>query len=392
MKKRNALRGVDLGTYGSFMLYSATMVATPMALLPMAEEFAIGYTGGGVIEFIRSFLVLIMLLFSGYAAARWGKIRLVSLGLLMISIGLLAYGGAQAYWMVLAAMSLIGLGGGFVEGLINPLVQDLHPEDAPNRLNLANAFFSLGVVVTVLTAGELLTGGASWRMIFFILGIAGLLLALLFTASGKNISLPKSNHSAFHIGQILKDKRFWLFGLAMFFGGSLESAFTFWSASYIQVYFGALPRGGGVGTALFAFGMAAGRIGTGRLTRIMGLRTIILISSLLALAVGVLAFFVDGIGIFFLLLFTAGLSVACFWPTIQAYAVQSMNVDSTLLFIYLSCFGMPGIGLTPVIMGGIADQSGLQAGFIVVPIFALLLVLLMTFDPANSRLKAAEKG
>lgn len=385
MKRRAAVKGVDFGIYGSFMLYSATMVATPMALLPMAQEFSLRYAGGGAIEFTRSFLVLAMLLFSGYAAARWGKIRLITLGLLMISLGLFAYGGAQAYWMILLAMSFIGLGGGFVEALINPLVQDLHPQDAPNRLNLANAFFSLGVVVTVLVAGELLTGGLSWRTIFIILGIAGVFLTILFAFSGRNVDLPQSAHSAFHIGQILKTPRFWLLGAAMFFGGSLESAFTFWSASYLQVYFGALPRGGGVGTALFALGMAVGRVTTGRLTRVMSMGNIILLSALLGFIVGVTAFFIEGMGIFFLLLFTAGLSVACYWPTIQSYAVQTMEVDSTLLFIYLSCFGMPGIGLTPVIMGAIADQLGLRAGFLVVPLFTLILIIIIGLDPARKR-------
>ena len=380
MKKRSALRGADIGIHGSFMLYASTAVATPMALLPMAREFSLSFAGGGAIEIARSLLILAMLLFSGYAAARWGKIRLMSLGLLTISAGLFAYAAAPGYWMVLAAMGLIGLGGGLVEALINPLVHDLHPEDAAGRLNHANAYFSLGVCITVLGAGELLTRGFSWRIIFLVLGTAGLLLTVLFAVSGRKLEVAKSNHSAFHIGQILGSRRFWILGIAMFCGGALEAAFTFWSASYLQLYFDALPRGAGVGTALFAGGMAAGRMGIARLTRVMGLRQIIMGSALLGVAVGISAYMIQGIAAFFLLLAAAGLSVACYWPTIQIYAARTMHVDSTLLFIYLSCFGIPGFGITPVIMGSIADHRSLAMAFGVVPVFSLVLILIMAAD------------
>lgn len=380
MKRSTAVKGTDFGTYGAFFLYASTAVATPMALLPMAQEFSLSFAGGGAIEAARSLLILVMLLYSGYAASRWGKIRLLSLGMLMITLGLFSYALSTGYVMVLAAMGCIGLGGGLVEALVNPLVQDLHPDDAPSRLNHVNAFFSLGVFAAVLIAGEILTAGFSWRFIFVLLGIIGMVFTLVFSFSSRGLVLSKSSHSAFHIGQILKNRRFWILGAAMFLGGALESAFTFWSASYVQVYFDVLPRAGGIGTACFAGGMAAGRLWVSKLARTIDISGIIMRSALLGCIVGITAYFVTGLWVFFLILFTAGLSVACYWPSIQAYAASTMKVDSTLLFIYLSCFGIPGFGITPVIMGAVGDRWDLQRAFLIVPVFSLLLLAVTAFD------------
>lgn len=383
VKKRIAekkKRGLDIGIYGAFMLYAATAVVTPMSLLEMAEEFNFNLTGGGGLEISRSFLILMTLLFSGYAAARWGKVRMLAIGIIWISFGLFLYSFSMGYSMIIIAMAFVGVGGGLIEALINPLVQDIHPDDAPHHLNVANAFFSIGVFVTVLTAGELLTKGFSWRVIFVLLGCAGIILAFVFILSGRGVKLPGSEHSLFHIQQIVSEPRFWILGIALFLGGAIESAFTFWSASYIQIHFDALPRAAGFGTAAFASGMAVGRLSVAKLTRYLALNRIIMLSAVLGLLLGVLAYSISGIMVFFVLLFGAGLSVACYWPTIQSYGSQTLNVDDTLLFIYLSCFGIPGFGLTPVIMGALGDAYDLRTAFMLVPFFCLAMLIVMGID------------
>ncbi len=375
-----SIRALDRALYGSFFIYAATVVATPMCLLAIADEFSLSLTLGGGIEIARSMLIFAMLLFSGYAASRWGKIKVMTLALAWIAGGLLIYSAARGYGMILMAMALVGMGSGFIEALSNPLVRDLHPRTSAHHLNVSNAFFSIGVSVTVVGIGELLTAGVSWRTVFFILGICTLCLVIYFPIAGRGIALPASNHSRFHIRQIIGNRRFWITGAALFLGGALESAFTFWSASYLQLHFFAAPRLSGVGTACFAAGMAMGRIITARLSRRFELSSIIMWSAFLGICVGTAAQLVDGMFIFFIVLITAGFSVACYWPTIQIYAAVTMRVDATLLFIYLSCFGISGFGVTPMIMGYIGDRASLQQAFWIVPICSLLMIGIMAYD------------
>jgi fucose permease len=57
-----------------------------------------------------------------------------------------------------------------------------------------------------------------------------------------------------------------------------------------------------------------------------------------------------------------------------------MPVDPTVLMIFLSCFGIPGTSLSPLLMGIIGDRYGLRTSFVVAPVFLLLLVISMSIE------------
>ena len=63
--------------------------------------------------------------------------------------------------LLLAALMLAGCGEGVIEGLATPFVQQLHPADSGRYLNFTHGFWSLGVVMIVLTAGGMLMLGIS---------------------------------------------------------------------------------------------------------------------------------------------------------------------------------------------------------------------------------------
>jgi fucose permease len=109
--------------------------------------------------------------------------------------------------------------------LINPLVQDLHPRDSGRYLNVTNAFFSMGVLITVLSVGELLTLGLPWRAIMGGLGFVFLGISLFFTLASRHAhktgQIPADSYEnpVHHARKLLKQKRFWVFALAMVCGG-----------------------------------------------------------------------------------------------------------------------------------------------------------------------------
>jgi len=82
------------------------------------------------------------------------------------------------------------------------------------------------------------------------------------------------------------------------------------------------------------------------------------------------------------LLVLAGLSVACFWPSIQSYAVDRLPVEPTALFILLSCAGIPGFAFVSWLMGFVGDRAGLRASFFVVPAFFALLLFIVIVERA----------
>lgn len=379
---------LDVAGAAGFLVYAASVVVTPIVLLVLAKDLSFGLAEGGGIEAIRAMFLLLILVASGAAAVRWGKVILLAGGAAVLSVGLLTYAFAPVYGVVLAAMVLVGVGSGVLEALVNPLVQDLHPEESGRYLNVVNAFFSIGVMGTVLVAGQLLTVGVHWRYLVGGLGVASASVAVFFLVAGwrehqrfrrrQQGARDRKGTSPWQLSkQILRERGFWFLALAMFTGGGAEGAFTFWTASYVQIHFGALARGGAFGTAAFAGGMVVGRLAFGHYVQQKGLRTLIITSAVAGIAISGAAILANTTWSFFILLFGAGLSVACFWPSIQSFSAEVLPVDSTMLFVLLSCAGIPGFGLTSWFMGLIAEQWGLRASLVIIPAYLLILAVTM---------------
>jgi fucose permease len=371
-----------------FLAYSSSAIMTPICLLALMAELKFSLAGGGGIEAVRTLMILVVLVASGFAAARWGMAAVLGAGSILLAVGMLAYAVAPAYGVVLVAMVAVGLGSGVIEGLVNPLVQQEHPGDSGKYLNIVNAFWSIGVMGSVLVSGELLTRGVSWRPLVAASGAIAVASGALFLAFGRPAraaaAQPVASAEAWlRMKAVLVNRRFWVFAAALFFGGGAEATFTFWSASYVQLYYGALPRAGGFGTACFAGGMIAGRMLSGHFVHQGGLRALIAASAAGGIAVSLLVFAVGSLGGFYILLFAAGLTVACFWPSIQAYAADCLDVDATMLFILLSCAGIPGFGFASWLMGIIGDAAGIRASFTVIPFFFAILLAILVIDASR---------
>ncbi|MCG8481575.1 MAG: MFS transporter [Spirochaetales bacterium] len=408
---RLMMKRLDYAAALGMFVYASSVVATPIILLRIAEELGFGLAEGGGIEAVRAGFLLAILILSGGAAAHFGKTRSLGTGGLVLAAGLLTYSIAPSYGVVLAAIILVGLGGGILEALLNPLIQEEHPDDSGRYLNVLNAFFSIGVLTSVLVVGDLLTRGVSWRMLIAGIGVLAAASGVLFfifghdaagdapstapSGEGSGSSAAKEQNTVplrRQIQIIVRDRRFWLFSIAMFCAGGAEGAFTFWSASYIQLNFGGLARAGAFGTAVFAGGMVVGRLASGHLVKQEWLHLLIVASALLGVGASLGAWAVQTMASFMAVIFFSGLTIACFWPSIQSYAASSMDVDSTMLFILLSCAGIPGFGLVSWIMGLVAEVRDLRTSLLVIPILLAALAGTMLASRIGERKLAHVSG
>jgi len=331
-------------------------------------------------ETARNFLIFAALLLAGFFALRWGKKRFITSGQYMLAAGLLMASYSQNYFMFVASLMIIGIGGGFTEALINPLVIDIHPEDSGKYMNITHAFFPIGVMVSALLFGELLTLGYSWRVMFRIAAVGALAMGVFFNSSRFPTATANEDSAWSLIIKILRLRGFWLFAAAIFFGAGVESAFTFWSRSYVEIYFKNVPRAGAVAVMVFAGSMAAGRFLVAKLSEKMSLKMIMICSAVLGAAVSVIIPFASNLIWFYTLLAFAGIAASCFWPSILAEASNCLKINPTMLFVMLSCVGIIGFGLTPWIMGVIGDYAHLKIGFFIIPVFFLILVLLFIIE------------
>jgi fucose permease len=367
-------------SWGGFIMFATSSVITPICLPEISKTLSTTFSEGGGLETARTFVILLVLVLAGLCAQKWGKKRFITLGQYLFVAGLLLSSVAYSYHTLILSLMLLGIGGGFSEALINPLVVDLHPVDSGKYLNTTNAFYSIGVMTSALLFGELLTLGFSWRWIFRIAAIGALIVGTLFHLE-RFPSAVGNQRSPWHtMGTILVLPGFWLFAAAIFLGAGVESAFTFWSRSYVETYLKNVPRAGAIAVVLFAGMMAAGRLLAARLSEKLGLKMLMIGSALLGVVVSGLILFATNLVWFYALVVLAGLATACFWPTLLAEAAGCLKVDTTILFVLLACTGMAGFGFTPWLMGIIGDKADLRTGFAVIPGFFVALILVLAIE------------
>ena len=147
------MRPLDWSNALGFMVYACSAIITPMALLILLKEFAVDLGDSGMLELSRSLLIVCALLLSGFIAGCLGKARSLCMSCIVLSAGLILYAFAPHIGVVYLALAIVGFGGGVIEGLINPLVQDQHPDDSARYLNVVNGFWSVGVLLTILSRG-----------------------------------------------------------------------------------------------------------------------------------------------------------------------------------------------------------------------------------------------
>ena len=381
----------DYAAFMSFFAYASGSLVIPVALVSLARELEFplesgGLTAGGTLHFVRTIPIVASMLLCGFAAGRWGKRRTFGWAVLLMGLGMGMCALAPVYGILLVALVIAGFGEGVIEGLATPFVQGLHVEEPGRYINFSHAFWSVGVLVTVLVSGALLSLGVSWRLVTGGVAAVGLVpAALLLLPTRKGHEYPEHPEPVHwktvwgHAVAIGRIPRFWLFFAAMFVAGGGEFCLTFWCASYIQLSFTPAAWAGGVGTACFAAGMVLGRTGWGYLIKQHQLHLLIVFSALAGMAITLAFPILTNLWLFFGLLFFAGVATAPFWPSVQSYCADRLHeTDKTMLFILLSCAGIPGCGFFTWLMGYIGNLScGLSGAFYLVPACYLVLALLI---------------
>ena len=371
---------LDVASWASFGLFAASGIITPVCLPEISRDLSTSLSEGGGMESARSVVILSALVVVGMCAQKWGKKRLITSGQFLVAAGLLMTSFAQSYPVFVLSLMVVGLGGGVLEALINPLSVDIHPQDSGKYLNITNAFYPAGIVVAALLFGELLTLGYSWRVIFRSAAAGVLGVGIVFSAL-RFPSPMKQEGSTWRLASgILVQPRFWCFAAAIALGAGVESAFTFWSRTYVETYLVGVPRAGAVAVVVFAGTMTVGRFLAAHLATRIRLRAMMVGSALLGGAVSAMVPFADNLTSFYALLGLAGIAAACFWPTVLAEATDRMRVDPTILIVLLSCLGIAGFGIVPWLIGEIGDSAGLKFGFLVIPGLFSGLVLVLAVE------------
>ena len=384
----------DYAAFLLFCTYAVCSLIIPVVLVEVAKDLSFdldkgGMSAGGILQMGRSATMVGAMFVCSMLACRYGLRRSLAVAALFMAAGITLAAMSQWYWMLLTVLVIAGIGEGLVEGLATPFVGALHRDDEPGRyMNFSHGFWSVGIFMCIPVLGWLLGRNVSWRGLCLIVAAGTLLPALMLFCPGKKRLERLEGTGRFDAAgsmskalQIIKNKHFWLFFFAMFVAGGGEFGMTFWCAALLRLEYNAAPFTGALATAVFSGGMMLGRTSSGIFIKQRHLPILIITMAFTGAVVCIFFYFISTIAGVMILLFFAGLASAPFWPSVQSYSVDRLHkLDSTTLYILLSCAGVPGCGVFSAVMGKVGDLWGLKAAFMVIPICYIVLFTLISLD------------
>ena len=380
---------------------AVTINLTAILFVPLREQFNLSYTQLGLLVLTNfAAMVSVAILFANIVD-RYGFRRFIIGAHFMLVVGLIWFAATpwtaevlpvDPYILLITGVLLFAAAGGFLELLCSPILNAIPIPEKEKSAAMSNlhAYFSLGQICVVLVTTLLLFyfGTEAWPFVALIWTIIPLLNGLRFIRCPMPSPLPKEKQAPAR--DVLKRPLFALLLLLIFSAGASEITMAQWTSAFMEEAL-ELPKivGDILGACMFAVMMFVGRYGYGRL----GARGLKWSQHSIMLAGGVLTFVsyivvavtsVPALGLLACAL--CGLGVALLWPGTLSLAVDTFPKAGTWMFALLVAAGNSGSAASPSLFGVIADQAGLNMGFMITSVFPLgVIICLIVYRFTYSR-------
>ena len=303
---------------------------------------------------------------------RGNKVALVG-GLLLVTISAFATpNAAGSFGSLLLVYFLLGLGGGIVVTGANSLVGAVEPTRRGSALNFLNLFFGLGGILTTYAASHLFTSTV------LCYAIATLTLVALVINAATTMPGP-SGSAGFQMSDVptlLSNPTLLLLSLFLFLYVACEVGVWNWLNTFLQHQRGFDP--GNAGTVVsygFAFGILVGRIVVSRILVKVPALTVTLFSAVLIAITTFAMLRLPTKTSITVAVFCAGVSMAPVFPTVLAIVADSIRRSTaTAMGIAITC-GWIGLAVSSPIIGAVSQRSSLSDGLLLIPGFAVAMIL-----------------
>jgi MFS family permease len=294
-----------------------------------------------------------------------------SLGLIGVGALLLCSGWRPA---TMVGAALLGLGCATVVQLVSAGLADQHGARAPAALGEANALSSAASVAGPLAVAAGIVVLGDWRLGYLVLP----LVAIVLLAPRIQVSPPTDHPADLHElraaaglppGPMLGR---WI---TLLLSISVEFCMVFWVADALDAWHGASAGLGAALTGLFVAGMAAGRTGSQRLIGDRHPLRVTSASAAVALAGFALFWTAPGIALAAGGLVVMGTGVALLYPLSLARVVAAWPDRPDGAAARAGLASGVAIGVSPLVLAGLADLVGLRTAYLLVPCILVGLIV-----------------
>lgn len=304
-----------------------------------------------------------------------GKKTGLLLGLTLIAISLFVLPSTRDYYVIMATVVLLGLGGGIIVTAANALVSDISEERRASTLNLLNLFFGLGGMATPFIAANLL-GGHTLNMCY----LAGGLTVVTLILHAVTPMPPPTGERGFkpsEAGKLLGSPALYLLSLFLFLYVACEVGVWNWLPKHLIAQGVDRVRALNILSLGFALGMLVGRVIVSRILINVSAPTATLGAAVLMAVTTFGMLQTSDATMAGVLVFCAGLAMAPVFPTTLAMVGDAFpRMTATAMGIVITC-GWVGLIVSSVVIGAIAgdDAAQLKTALLVIPAASVAMIL-----------------
>ncbi len=388
-KTKRTLWRLTIGAFYAFFIFGFADNMKGATIPALLSDLHLSYSQGGTILLGAYIGFLIATLLTGILADLAGKKAVIFVAGAALLIGIAGYSTFSSFWLLMAAMLVLGVGIGSIELGGNAMIVELHGADRGRFLNLLAVFHGLGSMVAPFYAGQMLADGASWRLVYRLALIPVVLLPayFLFLRYPHQRQAPRANGGLQKVWRSAVSSEMACFYLLIGAYCAAEIGIGSWIVEFLQKAKGQSVIASSLYLSLYFGLIMLGRLLGSFVVERAGYFRIMLLAasaSILCLTLGVfgppaLAPLVPLTGLFFSVIF----------PTTTA-AVSGRHQENVgtllgLLFTFAGIGGMVG----PWMVGVAGDALGIQPGFGTLISMCVLMVAALT---ALTRLTAQRKA
>jgi len=368
-------------TLGLFCSVNLTLLVRACA------EFGVSSTAYGIMTGLYGAGMLASAAVLSELIERWGKKNCILLSIGLSFAGSAGLGLSAGYFAACAGLLVAGFGLSMLECAAISVLADLAPEKTGREINLSQAFFSVGAVVSPILAGRYVAAGGNWRVMYFAMAA---ILALLAAGFGREKfgALGAQRGKAAPIAfMLLRSPMLLCYMLMIMVYVACESGAMFWLLPYFaQVFAADVP--GELGISLFWFVMTFGRLIGARVAR---QRELVAISWLVA-AVGLAGFvLMPSFAWKLVALGVSGFGMGPVWPSLQALGGMQFPTHSGAAFALMQLASTLGYVVMQPVLGALVEGNPVSLAYWIMSALCALFMLFSVAVMAFGRRKKARQ-
>lgn len=285
----------------------------------------------------------------------------------------------NAFAGLMIAVTIYAVGGGLLEVLVSPVVEACPTENKEKAMSLLHSFYCWGHVAVVLVSTLFFRvfGIENWKIMACAWSIVPFVNMLAFTRV-PIASLMEEGEKGLTMGELFRNKIFWVLMLMMICAGASEQAVSQWASTFAELGLGVSKTVGDLaGPMLFAVLMGSARAFYGKYGDRIDLDQFMIGSSVLCVIAYLCISIVPNPVVGFVGCALSGLSVGIMWPGSFSKATALIARGGTAMFALLALAGDVGCSGGPTVVGMVsgAFHDNLKTGILAGVVFPILLLV-----------------